>query len=220
MEFAKLHGTGNDFVVIDARGVERDWSALARRMCDRHFGVGADGLILATGSDVAPVRMRIFNADGSEAEMSGNGLRCLVKFVVDRRIVEPDSNGECDVETGAGVLRVRIEADANGVRSVRESMGRPRLDPHIRGVRHIAAPRAGTRHPGRVPTASRTSAAALAPLARAQWAQQKNRPSTSTPCPMIRHEQCSHTGANRVMAHSNESNVCTRPAVWISNDIQ
>ena len=85
MEFAKLHGTGNDFVVIDARGVERDWSALARRMCDRHFGVGADGLILATGSDVAPVRMRIFNADGSEAEMSGNGLRCLVKFVVDRR---------------------------------------------------------------------------------------------------------------------------------------
>ena len=129
MEFAKLHGTGNDFVVIDARGVERDWSALAQRICDRHFGVGGDGLILATGSDVAPVRMRIFNADGSEAEMSGNGLRCLVKFVVDRRIVAPDGNGECDVETGAGVLRVRVEADANGVRSVRESMGRPRLDP-------------------------------------------------------------------------------------------
>src|SRR5207253_880955 len=63
MEFAKLHGTGNDFVVIDARGVERDWPALARRMCDRHFGVGADGLILATGSAVAPVRMRILEAE-------------------------------------------------------------------------------------------------------------------------------------------------------------
>src|SRR2546423_30901 len=74
MEFAKLHGTGNDFVVIDARELDRDWRALAQRMCDRHFGVGADGLILATESTVAPVRMRIFNADGSEAEMSGNGL--------------------------------------------------------------------------------------------------------------------------------------------------
>ena len=129
MEFAKLQGTGNDFVVIDARMLDRDWADVARRICDRHFGVGADGLILATASKVAPVRMRIFNADGSEAEMSGNGVRCLVKFVVDRRIVTPDASGECDVETGAGVRRVRVETGATGVRSVREGMGGPSLDP-------------------------------------------------------------------------------------------
>jgi diaminopimelate epimerase len=126
MEFAKLHGTGNDFVVMDARSTERDWSALARVMCDRHFGVGADGLILAVGSERAPVRMRIFNSDGSEAEMSGNGMRCLVKFAVDHGIVEP-ADDEFDVETGAGVLRVRITSERGLVTSVRESMGPPRL---------------------------------------------------------------------------------------------
>jgi len=129
MEFAKLHGTGNDFVLVDARTLDRDWAELARRMCDRHFGVGADGLILASPSSRAPVRMRIFNADGSEAEMSGNGMRCLVKFVVDAGIVTPAGDA-FEVETGAGVLSVRIERDTRGrVVRVRESMGRPRLDP-------------------------------------------------------------------------------------------
>ncbi len=128
MEFVKLHGTGNDFVVVDARTVERDWTALAQRACDRHFGIGGDGLILAAPSDAADVRMRIFNADGSEAEMSGNGMRCLVKFAVDAGIVTPRGD-EFDVETGAGVLRVRITSGRNGVTSVRESMGPPRLDP-------------------------------------------------------------------------------------------
>ncbi len=128
MDFAKLHGTGNDFVVIDARSTERDWRALALEMCDRHFGVGGDGLILAVASERAPVRMRIFNADGSEAEMSGNGMRCLVKFAVDHGIVQPDHD-EFDVETGAGVLRVRITSERGLVTSVRESMGPPRLDP-------------------------------------------------------------------------------------------
>jgi diaminopimelate epimerase len=128
MDFAKLHGTGNDFVVLDARSTEDDWSALAQTICDRHFGVGADGMILATRSEQAPLRMRIFNADGSEAEMSGNGMRCLVKFAVDRGIVAPQGD-EFDVETGAGVLRVRITSERGLVTSVRESMGAPRLDP-------------------------------------------------------------------------------------------
>ena len=128
MNFTKLHGTGNDFVVLDARSVERDWSALAQTICDRHFGVGSDGLILAAASERAPVRMRIFNADGSEAEMSGNGMRCLVKFAVDQGIVTPRDD-EFDVETGAGVLRVRIASEGGLVTSVRESMGPPRLDP-------------------------------------------------------------------------------------------
>jgi len=128
MDFTKLHGTGNDFVVVDARALDRDWSALAQRICDRHFGVGGDGLILAAASGRAPVRMRIFNADGSEAEMSGNGMRCLVKFAVERGIVEPERD-EFDVETGAGVLRVRVTTSGGRVTSVREAMGRPRLDP-------------------------------------------------------------------------------------------
>jgi len=128
MDFVKLHGTGNDFVVVDARALDRDWSALARTICDRHFGVGGDGLILAAPSARADVRMRIFNADGSEAEMSGNGMRCLAKFAADGGIVTPKDD-EFDVETGAGVLRVRITTVRGFVTSVRESMGPPRLDP-------------------------------------------------------------------------------------------
>lgn len=132
MDFVKLHGTGNDFIVVDARASERasarDWSRFAVAICDRHFGVGGDGLILAAPSSKAGVRMRIFNADGSEAEMSGNGMRCLVKFVVDNGIVTP-IHDEFDVETGAGVLRVRITTENGRVTSVRESMGPPRLDP-------------------------------------------------------------------------------------------
>ncbi len=128
MDFAKLHGTGNDFVVVDARALDRDWSSLARAICDRHFGVGGDGLILAASSDRADVRMRIFNADGSEAEMSGNGMRCLVKFAADGGIVE--THGDAfDVETGAGVLSVQVSTSAGRVIGVRESMGPPRLDP-------------------------------------------------------------------------------------------
>ncbi|TAK64843.1 MAG: diaminopimelate epimerase [Dehalococcoidia bacterium] len=128
MKFVKLHGTGNDFVVVDARALDREWSELAAVMCDRHFGVGGDGLILACKSDRADVRMRIFNADGSEAEMSGNGMRCLVKFAVDGGIVAPRGD-EFDVETGGGVLRVRITTENGLVTSVRESMGPPHLDP-------------------------------------------------------------------------------------------
>jgi len=139
MDFVKLHGTGNDFVVIDARALDRDWPAVARAICDRHFGVGADGLILAAPSQRAEVRMRIFNADGSEAEMSGNGMRCLVKFVVDAGIVTP-RNGAFDVETGAGVLPVRVTADHGRVTSVREGMGRPQLDPRQIPVAIEAAP--------------------------------------------------------------------------------
>lgn len=128
MDFTKLHGTGNDFVVIDARTLDHDWTALARSICDRHFGVGADGLILAAPSQKADVRMRIFNADGSEAEMSGNGMRCLAKFAADAGIAKPRNN-EFDVETGAGVLRVRVTTERGLVTSVRESMGPPRLGP-------------------------------------------------------------------------------------------
>ncbi len=127
--FTKMHGTGNDFVLVDARGLEVDWAALAPRLCDRHFGVGADGLLLALPSAVAPVRMRMFNPDGSEGEMCGNGLRCFVKWAVERGLVEaPD--GTLAVETGAGVLTATFPRSAAGaIGWVRLSMGRPRLAP-------------------------------------------------------------------------------------------
>ncbi len=87
MDFVKMHGIGNDFVVIDnldSGDGGRDWAGLARRVCDRRFGVGADGILLVLPSKVANVRMRIFNPDGSEAEMCGNGIRCLARYFADR----------------------------------------------------------------------------------------------------------------------------------------
>ena len=78
MEFTKMHGAGNDYIYVDARAKEEDWPAISARLSDRHTGIGADGLILALESDHADLRMRMFNADGSEAEMCGNGIRCLV----------------------------------------------------------------------------------------------------------------------------------------------
>ena len=75
MKFTKMHGAGNDYVVIDARGLDADWHSLARDMCHRRLGVGSDGLLLVLPSNCADVRMRMFNPDGSEAEMCGNGIR-------------------------------------------------------------------------------------------------------------------------------------------------
>lgn len=129
MQFTKLHGTGNDFILVDSRQAPGDWPALARAMCDRHFGVGADGLIFAAPSTSgADIRMRIFNADGSEAEMCGNGMRCLVRFAVDVGLVTPRDN-ELDVQTEIGNLGIRLTLDNGQVVRVRESMGSPRLDP-------------------------------------------------------------------------------------------
>ena len=125
IEFWKMHGSGNDFVVAEAGDADADWGAIAREICDRHFGVGADGLILVSQSRVAERRMRIFNADGSEAEMCGNGVRCFVKFTLDRGLVSaPD--GVVSVETSPGVLEARATFDAGGlVERVRVSMGVP-----------------------------------------------------------------------------------------------
>ncbi len=125
LPFTKLHGAGNDFVVVEPDGRDRDWAALARRMCDRHFGVGADGLLLALPSDSADLRMRIFNPDGSEAEMCGNGVRCVARYAVERGLVRSE---RFRLETAAGVLAVEAYRDAGGVVTrARASMGRPRF---------------------------------------------------------------------------------------------
>ncbi|MCS6801955.1 MAG: diaminopimelate epimerase [Chloroflexota bacterium] len=127
MRFAKMHGIGNDFVMVDARAVDADWPALAKAICDRHYGVGADGLILVLPSERADLRMRIFNPDGSEAEMCGNGIRCYTKFVLEEGLVPP--RDELTVETGAGVLTVMAHRRDGVVEAVSVDMGPPRLDP-------------------------------------------------------------------------------------------
>ena len=128
MQFVKMHGTGNDFVMIDARAVDADWPALARAMCDRHFGVGSDGLILALPAESADLKMRMFNPDGSEAEMCGNGIRCLAKFAAERGIAMP-RDGALVVDTLAGLLRCEVSGANGRVERVRASMGRPHLAP-------------------------------------------------------------------------------------------
>lgn len=135
--FWKMHGTGNDFVLVEAAPGDRSdaqWSDLATRICDRHFGVGADGLILVLPSDVASRRMRIINADGSEAEMCGNGVRCFVRYCIDRGLVDaPD--GRMTIEAIPGVLQAEVTRGAGGeIETVRVSMGVPDLDPSSVGV--------------------------------------------------------------------------------------
>lgn len=127
LPFAKMHGCGNDYVVVD--GVHEsipEPAPLARRVCDRRTGVGSDGLILALPGDNAPLRMRMFNPDGSEAEMCGNGLRCLARFAHERALVGGDR--VVPVETGAGTLTTEIHATAGRIHAVSVDMGRPHLE--------------------------------------------------------------------------------------------
>ena len=127
--FAKVQGAGNDFVLVDGRQQRADWQALAPALCDRHFGIGADGLLVVADSRRAPIAMQIYNPDGSPAEMCGNGLRCFVKYAVERGGV-PAPNGALDVETGAGILSASFAAGQDGViERVRTSMGVPRFAP-------------------------------------------------------------------------------------------
>jgi diaminopimelate epimerase len=124
MKFAKLQAAGNDFVVIDARSLEFDWFTLAKQMCDRHFGVGADGLILVLNSDVADFGMRIINSDGSEPEICGNGLRCFARYVIENKMV----NGTMiEVATLAGNRSVQALLTEGEVTSAKANMGKPRF---------------------------------------------------------------------------------------------
>jgi diaminopimelate epimerase len=123
LEFTKLHGTANDFVYVDARrGLPADPARLASRLCDRHRGIGADGLILLLPSEIADCRMRIFNADGSTAEMCGNGIRGFAKFVLDGGLLAVNP---LHVETDAGVKTLRAELAGGRVARVAVDMGTP-----------------------------------------------------------------------------------------------
>ncbi len=127
MQFTKMHGAGNDYVYVDTFTAPppADPAALAVTISDRHFGVGSDGLILVMPSEVADARMRMFNADGSEAEMCGNGIRCVAKYVHDRGIA---TKPRLKLETGRGVLSVDLEVVGGKVERVRVDMGTPILE--------------------------------------------------------------------------------------------
>ena len=129
MKFTKMHGAGNDYVYVDARSESRDWPELSRQMSDRHFGVGGDGLILIKNSDIADLKMSMFNADGSEAEMCGNGIRCFVKYAVDRGIVS-NSGASVSVETLAGIRQIVPISENGRITRARVSMGMPIFTPN------------------------------------------------------------------------------------------
>jgi diaminopimelate epimerase len=126
--FTKMQGCGNDYVYVDGFHHEvEDPAALARRISDRRFGAGSDGLILVLPSERADVRMRMWNADGSESEMCGNGIRCVAKFGYERGLFA--RKPRITAETGAGVLELDLDLDdTDSVRAVTVDMGMPRLD--------------------------------------------------------------------------------------------
>jgi diaminopimelate epimerase len=128
MRFTKMHGAGNDYVYVNCfeEALPQDPAHLARRISHRHFGVGGDGLILVRPSRVADAHMQIFNADGSEAEMCGNGVRCVAKLLYDHGLTDKES---LRIETGAGVLRLDLEIAGQRVHRVKVDMGKPILRP-------------------------------------------------------------------------------------------
>jgi diaminopimelate epimerase len=128
MRFTKMHGAGNDYVYVNCfdEPLPADPAEVARRVSDRHFGIGGDGLILICPSDEADARMRMFNADGSESEMCGNGVRCVAKYVYDHGLCRKEM---LRIETGRGVLTLDLDIAAGRVQRVRVDMGEPILEP-------------------------------------------------------------------------------------------
>jgi len=132
MNFTKLQGAGNDFILVETKDTERDWPQMARTMCDRHFGIGADGLLLLLASDIADFQMRMFNPDGLEAEACGNGLRCLAKYIVDRGLQAEKSEEalphqhQIFIETIAGIRMVRLNKIGESIK-IQVGMGTPKF---------------------------------------------------------------------------------------------
>jgi len=127
LKFTKMQGIGNDFVMVNCLMEtlpEKELAAISRRVNDRKFGVGGDGLILVLPSKLADFKMRMFNPDGSEAEMCGNGIRCFAKYVFDRKLI---SEHQIKVETLAGVKLLKLLTRGGKVEAVRVDMGQPGL---------------------------------------------------------------------------------------------
>ena len=127
IKFTKMHGLGNDYVYMDAihQKIENE-SSLAQFVSNRHFGIGSDGLILICKSDIADFKMRMFNSDGSEAEMCGNGIRCVGKFVYDKGLTDKTT---VTIETLAGIKTLELNTKDGKVETVKVDMGEPILNP-------------------------------------------------------------------------------------------
>ncbi len=125
--FSKMQATGNDFVIIDCIDNKFEYSlpVLAEFVCNRHYGVGADGAILMDKSEIADFKMRIFNHDGTEAQMCGNGIRCLAKYVFEKGKTDKT---QFSIETLAGVKKVELELENQKVISVKVNMGEPEIE--------------------------------------------------------------------------------------------
>ena len=129
IKFTKMQGLGNDYVYIDAihQNIKQESSSLAQFVSNRNFGVGSDGLILICKSEVADFKMRMFNSDGSEAEMCGNGIRCVGKFVYDKGLTDKT---QVSIETLAGIKVLQLNVKDGKVETVRVDMGEPILEPN------------------------------------------------------------------------------------------
>lgn len=126
MNFTKLQGAGNDFVLVETADTQREWSEVAIAICDRHFGVGADGLLLLLPSAKADFQMRIFDADGSEAEACGNGIRCLARYVFEKGLVR-SRDDQILVETLAGIRKIKLHKNGDEPSVIQAGMGEPKF---------------------------------------------------------------------------------------------
>ena len=123
MKLTKMHGLGNDFVVFsDPNGANKDYTELAIKLCHRQTGIGADGLAIVVPSDVADIRMRIINSDGSEAEMCGNAIRCFSKYAYEHGQITTDT---FTIETLAGIMKPSLTIENGKVTLVTVDMGKP-----------------------------------------------------------------------------------------------
>lgn len=128
LKFTKMHGLGNDYVYMDAINQKiEDRSELAKFVSDRHFGIGSDGLILICPSNVADFKMQMFNQDGSEAEMCGNGIRCVGKYVYDKGLTHKTT---ISIETLAGIKILKMQEKDGEIKQVTVDMGKPILEPN------------------------------------------------------------------------------------------
>ena len=126
--FVKLQGAGNDYIALDGRNQNYDWNQLSVDMSKPAFGIGSDGIVVVFDSDSADIRMRIYNPDGSEAEISGNGIRLFTKFVIDSKIINPEKK-ILKIETGDGIKTVYPKLENDKVISSRVEMGIPNFIP-------------------------------------------------------------------------------------------
>ena len=138
MKFTKMQGIGNDYVYINKMEEHIDDEvSLAKYVSDRHYGIGSDGLILIDKSDIADFKMAIYNTDGSEAEMCGNGIRCVGKYVYDKHLTDKE---EITIETKAGIKTLQLNIEDGVVKTVRVDMGEPILDPKLIPVKGDTTP--------------------------------------------------------------------------------